>query len=102
MKRTTIFLNPAIETDLRAIAQQEGVSMAALVREAVTRLVESRKPSSGRRLSFTGIGDSGGNDVAERHEELLWSEPHGQETEGLVAEPPRPFPAKPRTSRTER
>lgn len=93
MKRTTIFLDPAVETDLRAIAQQEGVPMAALVREAVTLLVESRKPRSGRRLSFTGVGASGRIDVAERHEELLWRDPHEHKVEGLVAEPESPFPA---------
>ncbi len=76
MKRTTILLDPAVETDLRAIAQQDGVPVAALVREAVTRLVESRKLGSSRRLSFTGVGDSGRIDVADRHEGLLWRDPH--------------------------
>lgn len=76
--------------------------MAALVREAVTRLVESRNPRSGRRLSFTGVGDSGRADIAERHEELLWRDPHGEEVQGLVAEPQRPFPSDRETGGTDR
>ena len=73
MKRTTIFADEEMLTSLREIAQQEGLSVAELVRQALDRFIAERQ--GGKRLpSFLGIGASGRRDIAERSEELLWQE----------------------------
>ena len=54
MKRTTVMLPDDVSDYLRYEAKQRGVSVAALVREAV----EARMPGPERReLSFVGVGD---------------------------------------------
>ena len=74
MKRTTVFLDEAIERDLQAIARQEKRPMASLVREALAAYVTGREPAAAPALSFVGAGASGHTDIAERHEALLWRE----------------------------
>ncbi len=81
MKRTTVFLDAALESDLKALARRRGQPVAALVREGLTGYVAqqaAKEPAP--RLSFLGIGRSGRRDTAERHEELLWRglTPHGE------------------------
>jgi hypothetical protein len=79
MKRTTIFLDEGLESDLHAIARRQKRPLAAVVREAldcyVSREVRRKRPS----LRFAGVGSSGRSDTADRHEELLFREllPHG-------------------------
>ena len=75
MKRTTVFLPEGLERDLHALARRERKPVAWFVREALTAYVGARRPAA-QLPSFVGIGDSGTSDVAERHEELLWREPH--------------------------
>lgn len=84
MKRTTVFLEEAIERDLQAIARQEKRPVAWVVREALAEYVANREPADTPALSFIGAGASGRSDVAERHEELLWREAHSS---GKMAAP---------------
>ena len=79
MKRTTIFVPESLERDLQLHARQEGKPVASVVREALAEYLATRRPTS-TLPSFTGTGRSGRTDVAERHEELLWTEPHGKDT----------------------
>jgi hypothetical protein len=79
MKRTTIFLDESAERDLKALAQRRDVPMADLVREALGRYLVEEKRGESAPLSFIAIGRSGRSDTAERHEELLWLEPHPSE-----------------------
>jgi hypothetical protein len=78
MKRTTVFLEEAIERDVRAIVNRRGVPASLVVREALERYVnaERRKPVS---LDSLAAGRSGRRDIAERHEELVFRDlhPHG-------------------------
>ena len=74
MKRTTLFLDEALERDLQAIARQEKRPMASVVREALAAYIANREPADIPVLSFIGAGASGRSDTAERHEELLWRE----------------------------
>jgi hypothetical protein len=76
MKRTTIFLPESLERDLQSEARRTGRPMASLVREALAEYVVARRPA-GNTLSFVGCGAGAATDVAERHEELLWTRPHG-------------------------
>jgi hypothetical protein len=84
MKRTTIFVPEPLERDLQLYARRENKPVAWVVREALAEYLTMRGPKS-TMPSFTGIGHSGRSDIAERHEELLWTEPHGG---------PSPRPAK--------
>jgi predicted nucleic acid-binding protein/plasmid stability protein len=59
MERTTISLPDELIRRLRVIAAEEGTSMSALVREAVERQVETRRP----RPRSLGIGASGHPDT---------------------------------------
>jgi len=73
MKRTTIFADEDVLSALREIAQQEGLSIAEVIRQALNRFIVDQH--RGRRLpSFLGIGQSGRKDIAERSEELLRKE----------------------------
>jgi hypothetical protein len=75
MKRTTIFVPEALERDLQLYARRERKPVASIVREALAEYLVSRQPASALP-SFTGIGRSGRTDIAERHEQLLWTDPH--------------------------
>jgi hypothetical protein len=74
MKRTTIFIDEALERDLRAIAERERRTVSWVVREALGSYVARRK-KDGPELSFVAVGRSGRRDTAERNEELLWRDP---------------------------
>ena len=76
MKRTTVFLDEGVERELQVLARERGTPVAVLVREALVAYVaRAQEPP---RLSFIGVGASGRSDISERHEELLWREPHGE------------------------
>jgi predicted transcriptional regulator len=72
MKRTTIFVDEALEHDLRAIAGRRGQPVALLVREALAEYVAGEKRGRRTTLSFVAAGASGHADTADRHEEILW------------------------------
>lgn len=72
MKRTTIFADKKLLNDLKRIADEEGISTAESIRQALERFVTQRQKSR-KELSFVGIGRSGRKDVSERFEELLWT-----------------------------
>ena len=80
MKRTTIFVPEPLERDMQLYARRHRKPVAWVVREALAEYLTSRRPAT--LPSFTGIGHSGQKDIAERHEDLLWTDPHG--------DPPRP------------
>ena len=72
MKRTTLFLDEAMEHELHAMARRKGVPAATLVRESLSRYLANEKAQQKFRLRFLGSGHSGQSDIAERHEDLLW------------------------------
>lgn len=76
MRRTTVFLEERLIRQARAAARREGVSFAALVREAVSRYVAGASGLSRPLPTVTGMLDSGGAGVSERVDELLWQDPH--------------------------
>jgi hypothetical protein len=78
MKRTTIFVPEPLERDLQLYARSERKPVAAVVREAIVEYLAERRPASALP-SFVGVGRSGRSDIAERHEELLWTDPHGRQ-----------------------
>jgi Ribbon-helix-helix protein, copG family len=75
MKRTSLFLDAKILDSLKRAARREQVSVASLVREAITWYLA--EPAAAARLpSVTGRFTSGMGDTAERADELLWRDPH--------------------------
>ena len=70
-----MFLDESLEKELQVLARERGTPVAALVREALALYIARAQDAPA--LSFIGAGASGRSDVAERHEELLWREPHG-------------------------
>jgi predicted transcriptional regulator len=73
MNRTTITLDVETRTELRRIAADRGVSMAALIREAIDETIERHA----RRPTSVGVGASGTTDTArqageERPEPRTW------------------------------
>lgn len=79
MKRTTVFLDGQLESELKALARRKQCAGAELVREALARYVASEKKRMAAPLSFIAIGHSGHRDTAERHDDLLF--------EGLAPHP---------------
>jgi predicted transcriptional regulator len=74
MKRTTVFIDPQLERELQALARRDGRPMAALVREAVAQYVAAARPARSAGPGFVAVGRSGRSDVAEKHEEFLFTE----------------------------
>lgn len=72
MHRTTIFLDEPLLRRLRAAAQREGRSFAALVRDALTAYLDGARPAT-RLPSITGQFAGGRSDTSERLNELLTS-----------------------------
>lgn len=72
MQRTTVKLPDELDARLRHEARRRGVTVSALTREAIERLLAA--PTGGRRLLAAGAGASGRSDVSERIEEILASE----------------------------
>ena len=62
MDRTTITLDVETRTRLRRIAADRGVSMAALIQEAIDAAIEQHAP----RPRSLGVGASGTPDTARR------------------------------------
>jgi predicted transcriptional regulator len=62
MNRTTITLDPETRRRLRRIAADRGVSMAAVIREAIDEAVERHAP----KPQSLGVGASGTPDTARR------------------------------------
>lgn len=62
MDRTTLTLDVETRTRLRHIAAERGISMAALIREAIDETIERHAP----RPRSLGIAASGTSDTARR------------------------------------
>lgn len=70
MRRTTVKLPDEVDARLRKEAELRDTTVSALVREAIEEHLGIR-PRQTRRLSFTGIFDSGHTDTSERVDEIL-------------------------------
>lgn len=76
MKRTTIFIDEALMERLRRFARREGLSSAAVVREAVAAYLEVRESEKRGVPKLAGRFESGRKDTSARVDELLWTDPH--------------------------
>jgi len=71
MKRTTIFADDHLMAEIRDISKHEKKSIAEVMREAMMNYIKIKRQGKSK-LSFIGVGDSGRDDIAGKHEELLW------------------------------
>jgi len=76
MERTQISLEPEQAARLRRLADERGVSMAHLIREAVDAVYGAGAPDSrearwARAMSAIGCASSGFGDVSENHDFYL-------------------------------
>lgn len=101
MKRTTIFVDEALEHDLKAIAGRRQQPVASVVREALAEYVIHDKRAHRTSLSFVGAGASGHADTADRHDEILWQKPVAADSAMRTLSPPLPAPRS-RGARTDR
>jgi metal-responsive CopG/Arc/MetJ family transcriptional regulator len=76
MKRTSLFLDDKLLKALRRTAAREGVSVASIVREAVSRYLTEPESSPGSLPSVTGRFKSGKHDTATHTDKFLWRDPH--------------------------
>ena len=90
MKRTTMFLDDQAESDLQALAQQQKRPVAALVREAIQQYIVEQRSGRATKLSFLAVGRSGRKDIADRHETMLWTDPHKEPKPGRARRVRRP------------
>jgi hypothetical protein len=79
MIRTQISLSEDQMRRLRRAARERGISIAAVIREAVERSVPDpdieRVAKQRRAFELAGAFDSGHRDTAQRHDEVLADEP---------------------------
>lgn len=73
MKRTTIFADESLINEIKDISKEENRSVAEIIREAMEKYIHQKRRSK-KKLSFTGVNNSGRKDIAETHENLLWKE----------------------------
>lgn len=68
MKKTSLYLEPWLDRDLRLIAEAEGKSKAELIRETLAkRAMEVSQP----RIKAIGISDRGPTDMADNVDRYL-------------------------------
>jgi predicted transcriptional regulator len=60
MKRTTLFIDEAMERDLHALAQRRGAPVSALVRESLRRYLAEEHRRQKFSLRFLGAGAAAG------------------------------------------
>lgn len=74
MKRTSMFFDEALLAALARVAKRRRVSVATLVREAAAAYVARAQPNA--LPAIAGKYQTGETDVAERVDDLLWTNPH--------------------------
>lgn len=68
MKKTTVYLDPEMDRDLQRIAEEEGVSKAAVIREALeVRTAEVMFP----RITAIGVSKEGPTDLSQNVDRYL-------------------------------
>ncbi|MGB8646814.1 MAG: CopG family transcriptional regulator [Anaerolineae bacterium] len=66
-----IYLRPDQDQALRRLASQQQVSMAALIRQGIDRLLAEIPVEQDPALKLIGLGSSGLGDLAENHDKYI-------------------------------
>ena len=69
MKKTSLYLEPWVDRDLRRIAEEEGKSKAEVIREALATRAMEAAPQP--RFKAIGIWDGGPTDMADNVDRYL-------------------------------
>ncbi len=69
MKKTSLYLEPWVDRDLRLIAEAEGKSKAEVIREALAARATEAFPQP--RIKAIGVGKGGPGDVADNVDRYL-------------------------------
>lgn len=81
MRRTQIYLEEDLKAALHALAEQQGRSLAAVVRDAAAEYL-ARREGAGEidpLLALIGIGHGGPDDGALNHDHYLYGAPRDGE-----------------------
>jgi len=71
MDRTTISLPPELHKKLRILAAEQGISMAALIRQAIEEKAVKERP----KPKSIGMGASGYTDTAQKASDMHFEPP---------------------------
>ncbi len=74
MKRTTLYLDEAVDLELKRLAAREARSQADLMRDALSMYVESKQTEQRVRPKSLGVAANAGEPIANRDEELLFAD----------------------------
>lgn len=71
MQRTQVYLQPEVNAALKRLAQERGLSKAALLRLAAQRLIDQELAGDNAVLGLIGLGHGGPGKVSEDHDQVL-------------------------------
>jgi hypothetical protein len=66
-----IYLKPAQDQALRALAEREGVSLAELIRRSIDKYLAELPPEDDPAMDLIGLGRSGRGDLSTNHDHYL-------------------------------
>jgi hypothetical protein len=70
-KPIQIYIEPEQDTMLEILAEQKGVSKAAIIREGIERLIAELPIEDDPAMGLIGIGKSSRRDLSEKHDKYL-------------------------------
>ena len=70
-KPIQIYLEPAQDRALRALARRKGISIAELIRRSIDRYLAELPVEEDTALRVVGLGRSGRKDLASKHDDYL-------------------------------
>lgn len=96
LKRTQIYLEPEQEKIIDYLSKTSGKSKAAIIRSCVSKFIDTVPPEEDPAMAIMNLGDSGDEDIAEKHDDYLISfekqEDMRKHTLFVDTELPRLFP----------
>jgi hypothetical protein len=66
-----IYLKPAQDQALRALAEREGISLAELIRRSIDKYLAELPPEDDPAMDLIGLGRSGRGDLSANHDLYL-------------------------------
>ena len=72
-KPIQIYIEPEQDTMLDILAEQKGVSKAAIIRDGIQRLIAELPVEDDPAMGLIGIGKSGRHDLSEKHDKYLFA-----------------------------
>ena len=69
-RRIQIYLDPEVHQRLKERAKEEGISLAELIRRMAKDYLRKKASPKGY-LAIVGLGQSGKNDISEKHDDYL-------------------------------